>query len=175
MPVTLLTDRLVLRPWTDADVDAAFDIYSRWEVARYLGATPQAWIDRSDAEAALARWAALTGEVHGVWAIVPKGEDVPVGSALMKLLPASGTGEPTADTEVGWHLHPRAWGHGYATEAGGRLVENAWGHGLTEVYAVTYPQNLASQAVCERLGMARLGPTDRYYDTECELFVKRRD
>jgi RimJ/RimL family protein N-acetyltransferase len=35
---------------------------------------------------------------------------------------------------------------------------------------VTTPENLASQAVCLRLGMRPLGKTGAYYNTTCELF-----
>jgi RimJ/RimL family protein N-acetyltransferase len=171
LPV-LTTERLVLRPWRGTDAAAAFEIYSQWDVARYLGTTPRAMSDPAEAEAAVARWAAL-GPRYGTWAIVPIGQDAPVGSALLKLLPASGTGEPTTDVEVGWHLRPEVWGRGYATEAGRCLLEYAWTHGTREVFAVTYPDNAASQAVCERLGMERLGPTDRYYGITCELFRAR--
>ena len=166
----LETPRLVLRPWGSEDLATVYDIYSRWEVARYLGRTPTALTEPSQAEATLARWAAIPGPLHGVWAIVPRGTSTPVGTALMKLLPLSGGGTPSANTEIGWHLHPDAWGNGYATEAAGGLLEHAWAGGLDEVFAVTYPENLASQAVCRRLGMTHLGPTDRYYDVTCELF-----
>ncbi len=173
-PPALETPRLLLRPWGTDDLATIFDIYSRWEVARFLGRTPAPMTAPAQAEATLQRWSGLPGPLHGVWAIVPKGSAVPVGSALMKLLPLSGSGEPSAQTEIGWHLHPSAWGNGYATEAGARLVEHAWRHGLSEVYAVVYPDNAASQAVCRRLGMEHLGPTDRYYDITCELFRLRR-
>lgn len=165
----LETSRLRLRPWRTSDLNAAVEIYSNGEVARYLGRTPRAWTGPADAHAALARWASFEGPRYGVWAIVPHDEDDPVGSALLKLLPYS-SGETSSDTEVGWHLHPRVWGRGYATEAGGRLLEHAWMHGIEEVFAVTYPANLASQAVCARLGMTGLGQTDRYYGLTCELF-----
>ncbi len=165
----LETSRLRLRPWRTSDLNAAVEIYSNGEVARYLGRTPRAWTGPADAHAALARWASFEGPRYGVWAIVPHDEDDPVGSALLKLLPYS-SGETSPDTEVGWHLHPRVWGRGYATEAGGRLLEHAWMHGIEEVFAVTYPANLASQAVCARLGMTGLGQTDRYYGLTCELF-----
>ena len=167
---TLTTERLVLRPWRPDDAEAAFAIYSRWDVMRYLGRSPVPETDLAKARERVARWAGLPGPLHGVWAIVPNGATAPVGSALMKLLPHSGSGEPSQDTEVGWHLHPDAWGNGYATEAGARLVQHAWDHGLTEVYAVTYPENAASQAVCRRIGMEHLGQTDRYYDLTSELF-----
>lgn len=165
----LTTERLLLRPWRESDADAAFAIYSRWEVARYLGATPKAWTERSEADAAIARWNSFDGPLHGVWAVVPAGSSEPVGSMLLKLLPYS-SGEVSPDTEVGWHLSPDVWGRGYATEAAHRVLEHAWSFDVPEVFAVTYPENAPSQAVCRRLAMTGLGPTDRYYGLTCELF-----
>lgn len=173
MTPELETDRLLLRPWRESDAEAALEIYSQWEVARYLGASPKTWTGPDDVAAAFARWASLEGPRYGVWAIVPHEEGRPVGSALLKLLPFS-SGEVSPDTEVGWHLRPEVWGRGYATEAGGRLLEHAWTQGIEEVFAVTYPANTASQAVCGRLAMTRLGQTDRYYGLVCELFRIRR-
>ncbi len=169
MASELETARLLLRPWRADEADAALAIYSQWTVARYLGAAPKAWTDREQADAAIARWNAVPGPVHGIWAVVPHGETAPVGTMLLKLLPYS-SGEPSGDTEIGWHLRPDVWGRGYATEAALRVLEHAWAHGLDEVYAVTYPDNAPSQQVCERIGMTRLGPTGRYYGITCELF-----
>ena len=42
--------------------------------------------------------------------------------------------------------------------------------GVEEVFAVVRPDNTASLAVCRRIGMQPLGRTDRYYDSELELF-----
>ncbi len=169
----LQTPRLLLRPWRESDADTALAIYSRWEVARYLGASPRVWEGLDDVHAAFARWASFEGPRFGVWAIVPHEVGRPVGSALLKLLPYS-SGETSADVEVGWHLDPAVWGRGYATEAGGRLLDHAWEAGIEEVYAVTYPANVASRAVCRRLGMTDLGQTDRYYGITCELFRAAR-
>ena len=144
---TLQSERLTLRPWTADDAEAVFDLYSRWEVMRFLGTNPAVMTEPVQAEAKIATWNALPGPLHGIWAIVPHGEDRPIGTALLKLLPHSGSKAPSPDTEVGWHLHPDAWGRGYATEAGGRLLAHAWSHDLEQVFAVTYPENTASRAV----------------------------
>jgi len=74
------------------------------------------------------------------------------------------------DLEIGWHLHPDAWGHGYATEAAAAVLDDAFSRGLARVIAVTDPDNRASQAVCRRLGMRHFGRTTRYYDTPNEHF-----
>ena len=167
---TLHAPRLMLRPWRLDEAEIVLDMYSRPEVVRYLGPNPAVLTELTQAQDRIRRWLTIEGPTHGVWAIVPTGHQHPVGTALLKILPRSGGGAPSGITEVGWHLHPNAWGHGYATEAGQRLLQHAWSQGLPQVLAVTYPQNTDSQAVCRRLGMTALGLTEDYYDVSCELF-----
>lgn len=171
----LRTERLELRPWTldDGDVDVLFDMHSRWDVQRYIGAVPRVMESREEAVELVRRRIALDDGVRGVWAVTERGRLL--GSALLKHIPWSAgvaDGRPE-DTEVGWHLHPDAWGHGYATEAAAALLTRAFDAGVPRVVAVTNPANLASQRVCERLGMTALGLTGAYYDTECALFEVR--
>jgi RimJ/RimL family protein N-acetyltransferase len=82
-------------------------------------------------------------------------------------------GATTDDIEVGWHLHPDAWGHGYATEAARGALRWGFDRGLEEVHAVVRPDNAPSLRVCGRLAMVPVGRTSRYYDTELELFTTR--
>ena len=166
----LRSERLTLRPYTLDDVDFVFDMYSRWEVQRFLGRTPRVLQDREEAIERVGAWASLDHPVHGVWLILDTATDERLGTALLKELPASGTGEPSGDTEVGWHLHPDAWGRGIASEAATAVLEHAARQGITPVLAVVYPENVASQRVAERIGMRPLGPTRAYYDVECLLF-----
>jgi RimJ/RimL family protein N-acetyltransferase len=159
----LRTARLRLRPWTTSPADLArlTDLYGRDEVTRWLGGPPTV-----SAEELVARWAALHArdDRFGCWAIeLPDGEVA--GTLLFKPLP-NGVGE----VEVGWHLHPDSWGHGYATEAARAVIERGFDAGLPEVYAVVRPGNEASLAVCRRLGMQPLGRMRRWYDVELEAF-----
>ena len=164
----LTSERLTLRAWDpddDADVAAALDIYRRDEVARWLGAHPSPWADTVAAHERLLRWQAAGRDQpgFGVWAIVPSGASAPVGSALLNHLPDA-EGTPTEDVEIGWHLHPDAWGNGYATEAAELLLRHARESlGLTVVNAVAYAGNDASIAVMRRLGMSPHGESDRWY------------
>jgi RimJ/RimL family protein N-acetyltransferase len=159
----LRTERLRLRPWTTSPADIArlTDIYSRDEVTRWLGGAPTV-----TPEELVARWAAvrdLDGR-FGCRAIeLPDG--AVAGTVLFKPLP-NGVGE----VEVGWHLHPDSWGHGYATEAARAVIAQGFEAGLPEVYAVVRPGNEASLAVCRRLGMTPLGRFRRWYDVELEAF-----
>jgi RimJ/RimL family protein N-acetyltransferase len=163
-PSTVLrTERLRLRIWTHSPADLArlTDLYGRDEVVRWLGGTPSVPPDEL-----VTRWAALHArdERFGCWAIEVPGRPI-AGTVLFKPLP-HGVGE----VEVGWHLHPDSWGHGYATEAARAVIHRGFEAGLPEVYAVVRPGNEASLAVCRRLGMAPLGRMRRWYDVELEAF-----
>jgi RimJ/RimL family protein N-acetyltransferase len=159
----LRTERLRLRDWTTSPSDVArlADIYGRDEVTRWIGGPPTV----PPAELP-ARWAAVHAqdESYGCWAI-EREDGVVAGTVLFKPLP-NGVGE----VEVGWHLHPDSWGHGYATEAARGVIDRGFDAGLPEVYAVVRPGNEPSIAVCRRLGMDSLGRMRRWYDVELEAF-----
>jgi RimJ/RimL family protein N-acetyltransferase len=84
--------------------------------------------------------------------------------------PSDGTAG-RGEVEVGWHLHPDAWGRGLATEAARGAIEHGFKAGIGEIYAVVRPGNVASLAVCNRLGMRPIGRTTRWYDASLEAFV----
>lgn len=171
--VVLRTERLVLRPFTLDDVDFLFDMYSRWEVQRFIGRDPRVMEDRTEAIARAERLAALEHPVHGVWAITDATSERQYGALLLKDLPASGPSAPleaSGETEIGWHLHPDAWGRGFASEAASRVLGHAFDGGIERVLAVTHPMNTASQRVAQRIGMKDMGITDDYYNTTCSLF-----
>ena len=167
------TERLTLRHWRpfdQQDLSAALDIYSHDQVLRWLGATPQPGADEAVARDWIDGWATLDDGVRGLWAIVPSGVDrpesaPPVGTVLLATLPRT-DGSSSDATQIGWHLHPEVWGRGYATEATLAVIDRARAAGLREVHALVYPENLASLAVCDRLGMTRLGLTKEWESAE---------
>ncbi|MEV2240480.1 GNAT family N-acetyltransferase [Micromonospora sp. NPDC049891] len=172
------TDRLLLRDWTDAPADLAriYDIYSRHEVMRWLGGGTGRLTEPGQAAERLTSWrdryARYAGR-YGLWAIEVRDTGAVAGSVLLKPLPGADGHTPTSDIEVGWHLHPDSWGHGYATEAARAVLAREFTTDTRQVYAVVTPGNERSMAVCRRLGMAHLGRrTDWYGGTEVETFVR---
>ena len=163
----LETPRCLLRDWRDDEVDRLFDIYRHDEVSRWLGRAPKPMADPAEAAALLAGWRQRAEEENPFarWAVEERATGIVAGTVLLNPLPG-GDGE----VEVGWHLHPDAWGRGLATEAARAVIAYGFSLGLPEIYAVVRPDNVRSRAVCGRLGMTPLGRTSRWYDTELEAF-----
>ena len=164
------TARLRAVPWRPEHAEAAFAAYSRPEFVRYLGnPTPhpdvehtRSWITRINELQA--------GHRDGFWAVELLSDGEIVGATLCKPIP-SGDGEH----EIGWHIFPAHQFNGYATEIGRGAA--AYGFdvlGLDDVIAVVRPDNVASLAVAQAIGMQSQGRTRRYYDTEVELFTLKR-
>ena len=169
------TPRLRIRDWTQDDAATALDILSRVEVVKWLGdGPPQLVADLDEARAKIERWRGLDDPPLGFWA-VEAADDGPlrgrvIGSVLLVPLP-NGDGE----IEIGWHLHPDAWGHGYASEAASAVLRHGFEGGLEEINAVTHLTNVPSQAVCRRIGMEHRGVIEKWYDEPSEHFALTRE
>lgn len=161
------TERTVVRPWRADDAERVYDLYSRWEVSRWLGNPPKPMESLDEAHTTIERWGGLVDRpgLGGIWAVERTSDGVALGSLLVVEL-KGGDGE----YEIGWHFHPDSWGQGYATEAALGGLALAWASGLQEVFAVVYAGNDPSMAVCRRIGMEYRGSTSKYYDVELELF-----
>lgn len=178
---TIATDRLILRPWQPDDVEFLLDLEGRWEVVRYLGSNPTPLTSHDQARASIERRRTISQHSnHGIWLIADR-DGARMGDVLLKPIPVSVAEMPSdpPEVEMGWHLHPDAWGNGCASEAAAAVAAEAFARGQDRIISVTHPENSASQAVCRRIGMRPLGPTTKYMDTSCDLFelarLKRRD
>ena len=145
---TLTTDRLALRPFRDDDLAPFTEVLRAKEVRGSLHLPADVGPGRAFTEMAawLGQWQ-LRGTGH--WALEERATGALVGRAGLH----RPGWEDWPGVEVGWALHPRYWGRGYATEAGARAVSYAFAHlGLPEVFSVILPANHRSQAVARRLG-----------------------
>jgi ribosomal-protein-alanine N-acetyltransferase len=159
------TERLLVRPWTVDDAEAAFAIYGDPEVWRYMGGG-DGHADVAQSRAALERIVARYAERPGLglWAIVEKATGEIVGS--VELVPLDGGPE----IEVGYHLARRAWGRGIASEATRGAVRHAFETlELPRVVGVVYPDNLASRRVLEKAGLT-YEKHGRWYGWDLDYF-----
>jgi RimJ/RimL family protein N-acetyltransferase len=142
---TLKTDRLVLRPLAPDDAEAYAAMRFHPEVSKWL---PPAQGDSLEAaRGSIGRFASGWQERRRApWGVFRDGGLI--GHGGLNFVPEFG------ETEVLWALHPDAWGKGYATE----VARAALGYGfdtlgLDLIFAITLPDNVASQAVMKRLGL----------------------
>ena len=148
-----ITERLRLERWDAAVHTAALEaINALPEAVRYLNdGVPYTREETARQSERFTRHWAEYG--FGLWAatIVATGQTVGfVGVAHPLWFP-----DLSHEVEVGWRLHPDAWGQGYATEAGRAALEAARNQlELTRVIAVIDPGNAPSLAVAARLGMS---------------------
>lgn len=174
----LRTDRLLLRHWAESDLEPFFDLYSRDEVVRWLGAHPRRPLTTAaEAQERLTRWREHGRGLApplGLWAVVPYAADGPPGPPVgtVLLLPLSDSDGPTGLVEVGWHLHPEHQGQGIATQAAHILLDLASQAGIDQVLAITDLDNTASQRVAARLGMTDEGVTQRWFGLTARQYRK---
>lgn len=151
------TERLRLRQWRDDDLDAWAEMGRDPEVMHHFPAL----LGRDAAAAGMERArAGIERDGYGFWAVEVKGVAPFIGFCGIKAVPADMPFAPAI--EVGWRLARTHWGRGYATEGGRASLEHGWRElGLAEIVAFLLPDNRASAAVCERLGMSR-DPADDF-------------
>lgn len=151
MHLFLETDRLVLRRFTEDDVDNLVELDSDPEVMRFLTggtATPREVVEQSLLPAFMGCYE--RGDSYGFWAAVEKTTGNFIG--WFHLRPQEGS--PSDEPELGYRLHRSAWGKGYATEASRALIRKGFTElGARRVVASTYEHNLASRRVMEKIGM----------------------
>lgn len=153
----LTTDRLVLRPLTEDDIETVQSLRQREGVARYL-----LWEvhEREQGEEPYAARRALRrlehdgdGLVFAVELAGPAADGRVIGdmSVFVKSI-------AEAQLEVGWVFHPAVHGRGLATEAAEALLRLCFERlGAHRVVAKLDPRNEASARLCDSLGMRREG------------------
>lgn len=145
---TLETDRLLLRPLREHDLDAYTAMMQTPEVRASLH-LPEGY----GREEAWQQMAAFAGQWvlrnHGQWALEEKSTGTFVGRAG----PHRPEREDWPGIEIGWSLHPEHWGRGYATEAGRAAIDWVFAnHDVDELFSLILHANTASQGVAKRLG-----------------------
>jgi RimJ/RimL family protein N-acetyltransferase len=158
----LETERLLIRPWRDEEAPRLYDMQSRVEVMRWLGDGSPNLMKSVDEAVRRIGFYHSARPPYGAWAVEVRDpgplHGIVAGTVLFKPLPDGDSG-----CEIGWHLHPDSWGHGYATEAARAVLKHAFDWGLSEVNALTHLDNEPSKRVCVRLGMRDQGVTERWY------------
>ena len=152
MPTPPESDRLRLRPFTDADAPFVRDLVTQPAWLEWIGdrgvqtdADALAFIrDRLDAH--------HREHGFGFWLVERKPDGAPLGMCGL-------IDRPGLDgVDLGYALHPDHWGQGYAREAARATA--AWARdvlGLARLCAIVTPGNAPSVRVLEAVGLRRVG------------------
>ncbi|WP_394214037.1 GNAT family N-acetyltransferase [Brachybacterium vulturis] len=150
-PVPLLSDRVLLRPFEEADAAAAHRVYGDAEVMRYVGAGGA--VSRETTSEMITDYRRHEAE-HGFafWAVLDRGSGELIGDAGLEVTDHG--------TELGYTLARRWWGRGLATEAAQLCIEAAFGPlELPRLVSLADVENPASARVLEKLGFLHRGLT----------------
>lgn len=152
MQVFLETERLILRRFTEADVDNLVALDGDPEVMRFITggrATPRHVIEHETLPAFLRYYERPDG--FGFWAAIEKAGGEFLGWFHFRPPPGGGPD----DVELGYRLRKAAWGKGYATEGSRSLIRTGFVElGVRRVFAATMVVNVASRRVMEKAGLS---------------------
>ena len=166
------TPRLLLRPWTGDDADAALAVYGTEQVTRWLAPAFDLVTDTDAMRRHLDRWIAEGAAVDpplGRWAVELRETGELVGGVALLPLPPD-----LLDVEIAWQLTPTMWGKGIASEAGHAVAHHAFESGIDEIFAVVRPQNERGASTARRVGMDWVGETGKYYGLELQVYRLRK-
>jgi RimJ/RimL family protein N-acetyltransferase len=176
--VVLETDRLILRTFTEADVDNLVELDSDPEVTHFITngePTSRDEVENDILPAFLGYYGSEDG--YGFWAAIEKTTGDFLGWFHLRPNPD----HPVPDEpELGYRLRRSAWGKGYATEGSRALIDRAFTDlGARRVYAETMAVHVGSRRVMEKSGLRFVRtfhadwpvriPGDEHGDVECAI------
>ena len=140
----LETERLILRKFTEDDLEALYYIHSDEEVNRFLP-----WFPLRNMEDARAfyeeRFMSRYREERAYnYAVCLKENDYPVGYVNVSM---------DDSYDFGYGLRREFWHRGIITEAGKAVIEQLWKDGIPYIIATHDVNNPRSGSVMKRLGM----------------------
>lgn len=141
----LVTERLILRKFTEEDREALYEILKDEEVNRFLPWFPAASLEAVETFLKEHYLDSYKKESGYQYAICLKGENRPVGYIGVSM-------EESHD--LGYSLRKEYWNQGIVTEAGRAVIEQARKDGIPYLTATHDVKNPASGAVMEKLGMS---------------------
>jgi RimJ/RimL family protein N-acetyltransferase len=151
MQVFLETERLLLRRFTEDDVDNLCELDGDPAVMRFINGgapTPREVIQNETLPRFLSYYERFAG--FGFWAAIEKSSGEFLGWFHFR----SPEGSPPDEIELGYRLRTSAWGKGYATEGSRALIRKGFiEQGVRRVVASTYQDNIGSQRVMQKSGL----------------------
>lgn len=177
------TENFYFRPFDHKeDFDLSYNLWNDIDVLNSMECPPCTTKEITDKLTRYQFWMNQFGFTN--FAVFTKDSDDFVGSCGMSLFhdpdndrnilePINSTKYLNRDIELGYVLHKKYWGKGYATELAKACVDFVLNNysDIKRIIAVTVPNNLASQKILSKLGFEFVSDiTSKEYGEE-KLFV----
>jgi RimJ/RimL family protein N-acetyltransferase len=150
MQIFLETERLVLRQFTEDDVDNLVELDSDPDVMHFITGgrpTPRREVESDVLPMFLDYYERFAG--YGFWAAMEKSSGRFVGWFHFRPVAAAPN-----EVELGYRLLKSVWGKGYATEGSRALIHKGFAElGVQRVVAFTMVVHVASRRVMEKAGL----------------------
>ena len=147
----LVTQRLIIRPWTTQkrDADAFYFLNSDEKVMEFYPFRR----NRTQSDEMLEKIINIANENNYGWSAVCLQESgEPIGFAGLSVVNFDAHFTPA--TEIGWRILPAHMGKGFATEAAKALLKFGFvDHDLNEIVSFALARNPASTNVMKKIGM----------------------
>lgn len=182
--MTLITERLLLRPWVESDADSLYEYARDPDVGPIAGWPPHKSVEESREIIRTVFSAAET------YAICERENDIAIGAVALKMGDQTDITDRDDECELGYWLGKPFWGRGYMPEAAAEVLRHAFVElGMRAVWCGYYEGNAKSKRVQEKLGFeynhthpavpvplmgeTRVGITNRMtYEQWMELYKK---
>lgn len=152
-PITLRTDRLILRPWRESDAEALFAYASDPSIGPAAGWPPHKSVEES---AEVIREVLAVPETFAITLRDAENEDVPVGAIGLKIGEDSDLAIGCDQAELGFWIGKPLWGRGYMPEAVREIMRHGFCDlGLVAIWAGHSRDNDQSRRVQEKAGFNR--------------------
>ncbi|CAN5739594.1 GNAT family N-acetyltransferase [soil metagenome] len=163
----LETERLIMRPFVESDVDEIFAMRSDEDIMRFIR-EPQRRNESSDwIKLVSAHWKT---DKLGFCAVIEKETNKFLGWCGIWRL------EETGEMEIGYAIDKAYWGKGFATEAAEKFMRYAFEQlNAEKLVAVARPENTASRRVMEKLGMKFVKTGTFYSQTLVQYAISKSE
>lgn len=145
-PTILETERLILRPYTLADIEASYQMNLDASVSQYTGdggVVSRAEIERRITQNVMGDYNTYG---YGRWAVDIKEGEKCIGFCGLKFLPDYHA------PDIGFRFKSAYWGQGFATESAKACIKYGFETlKLNKILAFVLPENIASINVLRKL------------------------
>lgn len=173
MNIRIETERLIMRPFQEVDVERLFLLDSNPEVMKYVGVKPLTKIEES---LQVLKFIQKQYQENGVGrlAVIEKESNLIIGWSFLKYLTEEINGIKNV-YDLGYRFLPEFWGKGYATESAKASIEYGFKKmNLNKICAHAHSENTASNHTLRKLGFQEKG-TFEEPDGTCIWYEKNRE